>query len=159
MERSHSAQTRQTGVVRPYEDLSDTGRARRHRVTAARALSAYGIHARELRQMGVDTNYVFRVTADDGRRFALRVQRPGLHSDSDTELECWWVSRLAADGLPVANVVVNRHGRFVTIVDGVPGVPDGQRCVLFEWLAGGHADDGELWFWTERVATFATTQS
>ncbi len=111
-------------------------------------MAEYGMAPTAITQMAIDTNYIFKVAADNGRTYALRIQRPGLHTDADTELECWWVQRLAADGLPVAAVVANRHGRFVTVVDDVPGVPAGQRCVLFDWLPGGDADDDPLWFWT-----------
>jgi Ser/Thr protein kinase RdoA (MazF antagonist) len=128
--------------------MTDTGRARRLRPVVWHALADYGLAPTAIRQIAIDTNYIFKVTADDGRAYALRVQRPGLHTDADTELECWWVRRLAADGLPVAAVVTNRHGRFVTVVDDVPDVPAGQRCVLFDWLQGSDADDGPLWFWT-----------
>ncbi len=134
--------------MKPYEALTDIGRARRHRRTAERALLEYGIEARVITQLAIDSNYIFKIDAGDGRRYALRVQRPGLFESDDTELECWWVDRLVDDGLPVAAVVKNRHRRSVTIVDDVPGVPNGQRCVLFEWLPGGAADDGPLWFWT-----------
>jgi Ser/Thr protein kinase RdoA (MazF antagonist) len=49
--------------------------------------------------------------------------------------------------MPVAAVVPNRHGRYVTEVDGLPGVPGRQRCVLFHWLPGSHPDDRAQHYW------------
>ncbi len=134
--------------MKPFASLTDVGKARRHRRTAERALAEYDVEPFTIRQIAIHSNYIFRVTSAQGRRYALRVQRPGLFEPADTDLECWWVERLSADGLPVAGVVRNRHHHAVTVVDGVPGVPDGQRCVLFEWLRGSEADDRPLWFWT-----------
>ena len=131
-------------AVKPYESLTERGKARRHRRTVERALVEYGIESTSITQLAIHSNYVFKVTADDGHRYALRVQHPALFQPGDTELECWWVDRLAADGLPVAAVVPNRHGRSITSLDEVPGVPGTQRCVLFEWLPGRAADDGPL---------------
>lgn len=135
--------------MRPYEQLTNVGRARRLRSTAIRAAGRYGLDVAELRQLAVDVNYVFRLTMRDGRRFAMRVQRPGLHRPIDTELELWWVQRLAADRLPVAGVVVNLEGDVVTVVEGSPGVPEPHRCVLFEWLPGGDADEDAPGFWRQ----------
>lgn len=130
-----------------FEGLTDVGRARRLRATVRRALASYGIKATTIRQLAVDTNYVFKVTTTDGRGYAMKVLRQGLRDPLDTHLECWWVDQLAQCGVPVAAVVANRRGEFVTTVDGIVGVPDGQRCVLFRWLPGRSGDDGPLQVW------------
>ena len=134
-------------MTRPYEQLTDAGKSRRHRATAKAALEHYGLGDAEIRQLAVDTNFVYRVTAADGRRFALRVQRGGLHSPRETELELWWVQRLGADGVPVAAAVPNQASELVTTIDGIAGVPGAHRCVLFDWLPGGAPDDNEMSYW------------
>lgn len=133
--------------MRRYEALTNAGRARRLRVTAMRAAARYGLDVTELRQLTVDVNYVFRLTTSDGRRFVLRVQRPGLHQPIDTDLELWWVQRLTEAGIPVAAVVPSLTGDVVTLVDDSPGVPGAHLCVLFEWLPGGDADENAPGFW------------
>jgi Ser/Thr protein kinase RdoA (MazF antagonist) len=137
------------GGVKRYEELTNTGRARRLRVTAMRAAAEYGLDVCELRQLTVHANYIFRLTTSDGERFALRVQRPGLHQPIDTELELWWVQQLSARGLPVAAVVPNLADEVVTVIDGTAEVPDSQRCVLFEWLPGSAADQDVPGFWRQ----------
>lgn len=115
------------------------------RRAASVALHHHGLEGARLRQLAVDTNWVYRVDAADGRRFALRVQRPGLHDRASTDLELWWVQRLAADGLPVAGVVPDHDGNLVTEID--TGGDEAVRCVLFHWLPGSSASDEPLWFW------------
>ena len=138
----------------PFNALTEQGKARRQRQTATLALTEYGLESASFTQIAIDTNFVFRVRSGDGSRYALRVHRQtddGLHFHDlgDTELECWWVQRLVADGLPVADVVPNRRGQLITTIDDVPGVPGPQRCVLFEWLPGRQPDGEESWFWPE----------
>jgi Ser/Thr protein kinase RdoA (MazF antagonist) len=132
-----------------YQELTNTGRARRLRVTAMRAAAEYGLDVRDLRQLSLHANHVFRLTTSEGERFVLRVQRPGLHQPIDTELELWWVQRLTEGGIPVAAVVPNLRGEVVTLIDGTSQVPDSQRCVLFEWLPGSDADENAPGFWCE----------
>lgn len=135
-------------AITPYDELTDLGKARRHRITVQRALALYDLRAAHISQLAVHTNFVFRVTTHDGRRFALRVSRNGLHDSRRTDLELWWISRLAADGLPVAAAVANADGALVTSVPATEDVPEPHRCVLFEWLPGRDCDDGPLPFWS-----------
>lgn len=111
------------------------------------AAGEYGLGAVQIRQLAVNTNFVFRLTDEDGRRFALRVQRPGLHDAADTEMELWWLSQLAQAGLPVAAVVPAPDGRTLITVDGVDGIDEPHQAVLFEWLPGDEPDDEDLEFW------------
>jgi Ser/Thr protein kinase RdoA (MazF antagonist) len=137
--RNETADVRATD----YHQLTDTGKARRLRPLATAALARFGIHDAELRQVAIHTNFLFRVTTAEGR-FALRIQRPGLHSPVETDLEVWWVRQLAADGLPVANVIAATGGESVVTVGDIAGVPEEHRCVLFEWLPGSEPDEEEV---------------
>ena len=140
--------------MKSFAELTDQGKARRLRQTALKALSSYDVAPQRLTQLTIHNNYMFRVQDGGGRSFALRIlrqQEDGIdfHDPVDTRLECWWVQKLAADGLPVAAVIANADGDMITTVDGVPGVPGKQRCVLFEWLPGSEPDEDQPWFWTE----------
>lgn len=142
--------------MRPFASLSTVGQARRHRLTAVAACSRYGLHLANLRQLTIHTNFVYGVSTTDGRRFVLRVQRPGLHGHQDTELELWWTTRLHAAGLPVAAPVANVDGELVTVVPATPAVPEAHSCVLFHWLPGRDADEDQPGFWAQLGALAAT---
>lgn len=79
-------------------------------------------------------NAVFRVTTPD-RSYALRVHRPGYHSDAALESELDWIEALAAAGMAVPRVVPCAGGqRFVTAER--PGLPVPVQIDLFEWIDG-----------------------
>ena len=129
-------------------------------------MTQYGIEPTSITQVAIHTNFIYEVRTVDGLRFALRIHRQGdggqdVHDPLDTKLECWWLQQLAADGFPVAEVVSNRSGDPITVVDAVEGVPGPQRCVLFRWLPGGPPDDEAQWYWIElgRIAARLHQQS
>lgn len=134
--------------MRAYASLTTAGQARRHRRTAVAALTAYGITPVSVRQLAVHTNFVFRIDTASGRRYALRVQRPWGVDPAITDLELWFVEQLADHGLPVARPVPTPSGEVAVVVDATEEVPDAHRCVLFEWLPGGDADDTSDRYWT-----------
>lgn len=139
----------QNGPMRPYDTLTTTGQARRHRRTVLAALSGFGVTPVRIRQLAVDTNFVFRVDATDGRSYALRVQRPWGVDPATTELEIWFVEQLADRGLPVARPVRTPGGASTVDVPATPEVPEAHRCAMFEWLSGSDADDTGVGFWSQ----------
>jgi Ser/Thr protein kinase RdoA (MazF antagonist) len=101
----------------------------------ADALAQFGLHARasaEFVRHGENTTY--SVTADDGRRFALRINRPGYQSDAAIRSELAWMEGLRASGV---RTPVPAPG-----VDGDPlqraTAPAGwsRTAVMFEWVDG-----------------------
>ena len=135
-------------TARPYAQLTDAGKARRHRATAHAAAGAYGLDIVRLRQLQVDTNFLFQLLDSSGSRYALRIQRPGLHATQDTELELWWLQQLANDGLPVPRIVPLPDGQSSVVVDDIDGVGGPHRCVMFEWLDGVEPDENDPSFWS-----------
>ena len=61
----------------PFDPLTPRGQARRLRQLALKTLEAYSLAVRRMRLLIVDTNTLFRVEAEDGRKYALRICRPG----------------------------------------------------------------------------------
>ncbi len=100
-----------------------------------------------IRQLAVDTNFVFKVVLASGECFALRVQRPGIHEPAHTELELWWLEALVRDGLPVAAPVRTLDGRLMVDVPSTAEVPEPHRCVLFTWLPGSEPDEASMAYW------------
>lgn len=85
--------------------------------------------------LNISENVTYRV--DDvpgGRRWALRLHRPGYHTVEEIAAELAWVGSLRAEGVVATpRVVANRSGAAVTTVRRGPAV----RCaVLFEWVDG-----------------------
>lgn len=108
---------------------------------AAGALVEWGLAHAPLTLVSRAENVVFRVDAPDGRRFALRLHRPGYHDYDELVSEHRWtealldagvdvpVARRTRDGRPYATVAVGPHGeaRVVGMVDWVEGAPMSSR--------------------------------
>ncbi len=120
----------------PFDQLTPRGQARRLRQLALKTLEAYSLAVRRMRLLIVDTNTLFRVEAGDGRKYALRICRPGEHTLTEIEAEMTWLQALnAGTDVPVPKPVLNTNGRLITTtqIEGVPGV---RHCVLFDWIPG-----------------------
>ncbi len=80
-------------------------------------------------------NAVFRIEGGDGRRFALRVHRPGYRSDTEIRSELAWLDALQSVGRIAPAPVAGSDGAYVQIVDGAEEV--GQRqCDVLIWIDG-----------------------
>ena len=79
-----------------------------------RALAAWGIRAESLELLKYRENAVFRVVAQDGRQYALRIHRAGYHSDAELRSELEWMRALSEDGFDVPTLVL--HGEDDQIV-------------------------------------------
>lgn len=113
------------------------GEQERLAALAAAALPRFGLSPEATAQLcNVSENHTYRV--DDpatGRRYALRVHRPGYRNAAEIESELAWVDALRADGTVEACVAVpDTQGRRVVAV----GVPElgARNVVLFHWLPG-----------------------
>ena len=80
-------------------------------------------------------NAVFSATCPDGRRFALRLHRPGYHSDAALESELQWIEALREQDFPVPPVIRNAKGGLLTSVPSRSGKCVYQ-CDLLGWVAG-----------------------
>jgi Ser/Thr protein kinase RdoA (MazF antagonist) len=88
--------------------------------------------------VSISENEIYRVEAPSGRRWALRVQRPGYQSKNSLASEMAWLAALRRDGVVATQIpVVGLDGEWVQVVRG----PDGREArnvVLFEWENGNH---------------------
>ncbi|WP_101834928.1 phosphotransferase enzyme family protein [Frankia canadensis] len=80
----------------------------------------------------VSENATYQVTDPvGGRRWALRLHRPGYHGLAEIHAELAWVTALRADGVVrTPPVVPTRAGELVATSRA------GRHAVLFEWVAG-----------------------
>lgn len=126
--------------MKPWGDLTETGKIRRLRPLAERALEQYPVEVRRIRSIGGFSNILYRVDTSRGP-LALRVDYQQDHSDENVAVELAWLEALANEtDLDVARVVPARSGDL-SVSAGAPGVPGERHCVLFEWIPGRPLDD------------------
>ena len=103
---------------------------------AAAAVARYGLSPDATAELcNVSENHTYRV--DDratGRRYALRLHRPGYRTARQIESELEWLDALGGDGAVETCVPVRAPGgaRVVSV--------DGRNVSMFEWLPGREPD-------------------
>jgi Ser/Thr protein kinase RdoA (MazF antagonist) len=105
---------------------------------AYEALDAYDVTPARLRALPDATNAVFRVDADDGARFMLRIGLgpPLGHSEAAMRSELEFVDFLSSTRtVTVPEVVRTRTGDVAVTVEG-EGVPGRRQSCLFSWIEG-----------------------
>jgi len=98
------------------------------------ALCRWGISEAMLELLKHRENAVFKVE-HDGERAALRLHRPGYHTDGELRSELQWMQALSDAGIKVPEIIPSESGDlFVSCcVDGLPGEV---QADLFEWIDG-----------------------
>jgi len=122
---------------RDFYELTYQGRARRLRAMAAQALAEYSLPVTGIRLITIETNGIFRVDVEDGRRFILRISDPkGSHEAAEIRSEIAWMDALSREtDLCIPVPVRNLSGEFLTMAR-TKGVPEERCCVLFSWIRG-----------------------
>lgn len=107
--------------------------ARMERI-ARRALPHWSLGDAELEVLKYRENAVFKATVG-AERFALRVHRPGYHTDRALNSELQWMDALGAAGIDVPRIVPTAAGDLFTVVQA-HGMPAPVQVDLFEWIEG-----------------------
>ena len=76
-------------------------------------------------------NTVFRVETAQGPH-ALRLHRPGYHSDAALQSELDWMAMLSAEGMQVPKPAASRSGSYLVTLDGTAP----RKASLLSWLPG-----------------------
>ena len=110
------------------------------RVVAESALPEWNLGTAKIELVSRSENVVFRVDAEDGRRYALRVHRPGYHTLAELESEPLWTAALneAGIGAPVAERT--RAGGHYAVV-GIPDTGELRHVGLVPWFDGVPMDE------------------
>ena len=104
------------------------------RELAVQALVEWDLDGAHLEPIGISENASFRVDGP-GKRYVLRIHRPGYHSLAELESEQVWTAALREAGLDVPVPVRTRDNRSYATLP----FDDGERHIgLLEWV------DGEL---------------
>lgn len=104
------------------------------------ALAHWDLDVADVAYVSARENVVFRVTTQDGARFALRIHRPGYHSLAELESENHWTTALSDAGVDTPRPVPTATGAaYATVPFGAGG---GVRHVgLIEWIDGVSLED------------------
>lgn len=122
--------------MKPFDQLTSRGQAKRLRKLVNKALDQYDLGVTEIHLVGLFTNAIFRLRLRGGHSCIMRVCRPGWRTESDLTSEINWLRALSREtDIRVPEPVPNRNGDFFVEVS-VEGVPEPRRCVVLSWLPG-----------------------
>ncbi len=122
--------------MKPYSDLTGTGKLRRLRKLAESALAHYDLKDPVLEYHTFATTLLYRVTAAKGERYMLRLASPGWRTSTDLRSEAMWIEALARDTtIPVPLIMRARSGEHVLAMRG-DCVPDTWNASLMSWVPG-----------------------
>ena len=123
---------------------------------AHRALSDWALTPISVEAVSHSENIVFRVAADDGRIYVLRMHRPGYHSYDELISEQEWTAALTAagldvpqprrlqDGRPYGRVQVLGEERWVGVLEWVEGSTMGSLLETADDPAGAQVRFAQL---------------
>jgi Ser/Thr protein kinase RdoA (MazF antagonist) len=120
--------------VTAFARLNPEEQLDRMREFAHVALPSWNIESAALDLLKYRENAVFKVTTADGR-FALRVHRPGYHTDAALRSELQWMDALAEAGIDVPRIVPTAAGELFATYE-VADMPAPLQIDLFEWIDG-----------------------
>jgi acetylornithine/succinyldiaminopimelate/putrescine aminotransferase/Ser/Thr protein kinase RdoA (MazF antagonist) len=104
------------------------------------ALSHWGLENAEFHLIKHRENSIFKVLSPSGEQFALRIHRPGYHSERELQSELLWMQALAEDGIATPPVVPAKDGECTVKVSDSAG--GGSRyCSLLAWVDGDLFDN------------------
>lgn len=120
----------------------DTTEGQRLQPVAERALKRYPFLTREVSHLDTHSNVLYRVVAENGQEFVLRVGTPHANSRSNIEVEVAWLDALNRETeLEVVRPIATAGGGFIVDeVDSSTG--KSHACVLFSWVPGQAVGDG-----------------
>ena len=110
------------------------------RAVADRALLAWDVRVARVALISRTENVVFRVDAENGEGYALRVHRPGYHTLAELESEPLWTTALNEVGIGAPVAEKTRAGDHYAVV-GVPGTDEVRHVGLIPWFAGVPLDE------------------
>ena len=123
--------------MRPFAELTRGGQVRRMKQLAEAALAAYNFGDVYLTPLAHFFNTTFRIDTSprseeaSGKRYVIRIHRPGAQNAQVIQSELLWLQALRRDiGLVVPEPVPTGTGALVTCTS-IAGVPEPRQCVVF----------------------------
>jgi Ser/Thr protein kinase RdoA (MazF antagonist) len=123
-------------MQKPFSTLSQSGQARRMTLAAHKALEAYAAPVTGVKPLSQVYNKNFRISAQNGEQFLLRIYHPRRTSVEVVRSELLWLAALSQDtDLSVPKPVLNKEMQFVTVVTD-ENLAQPCLCALFHWTKG-----------------------
>jgi Ser/Thr protein kinase RdoA (MazF antagonist) len=122
--------------MKSYDQLTRLGKIRRMRSVALKILADYDLQMKWIKFLADDTNISFKVRAESGEDYVLRVYSDEETTLADNQAEVFWLQALRRDTrLRFAEPVLRKDGTAITLTEE-PGFPREKRSVLFTWVPG-----------------------
>jgi len=122
--------------MKPFDQLTSRGKARRLRKLAINALNQCEFEVADIRLVGVRVNTVFRVRTAGGSSYIIRICKPGWRTIADLSSEIAWLRALSCDtDIGVPEPQPTRNGDFI-VRACAEGVPEARHCVVLSWIPG-----------------------
>jgi len=134
--------------LKPYEELTRSGRIRRMRKLALKALTEFGVVEPKfwlVRQAG---NTLFRVQSSsitglidtddifEKDHYLLRIHEPGYQEPEAIEFELAWLTAMRREvNLPVPEPINTLYGKLLLEMN-MPDIPGTRYCSLLRWVKG-----------------------
>lgn len=120
----------------PFQEASYLSQVRRLRDLAKHALRLYDFRVEACRFLSHGENATFRITANGGKRFLLRIHRNDYHSRKGLLEELQWLQELSDDPvLVVPRPLVSKRGQLVERVETCE-VGESRHCSVLQWVDG-----------------------
>ncbi|PZU56971.1 MAG: aminoglycoside phosphotransferase [Sphingobium sp.] len=118
-----------------FENLSHADQASALHAMADGALTRWDGTWHVDRLMKYRENAVFAVAEADGTRAALRIHRPGYHSDAALRSELLWMDALSRSGMDVPPLVMPSNRQPFVIATSAR-VPEPRQVDMLGWVEG-----------------------
>ena len=120
--------------MRPFEELTTRGKARRLRQVALAALAQYPLTPTRVSLVGMYTNALFRARVADGASYVVRVCAPGWRTDTDLRSEALWLAALDRDtDIGAPRPMAARSGDYLVRAETAGA---SSRCMVMSWVPG-----------------------
>lgn len=122
-------------MMQDFYQLDELKQAQRLQSLADHALVFWGLEEADLRLIKYRENAVFEVKPQDKRRYALRIHRPGYHSDRALKSELLWLEALAQSDILVPKLIKNLADESFKLVK-VDAIPEARQVDILAWVEG-----------------------
>lgn len=114
----------------------------RYAVLAKEAVRQWDLENVAIDLLNIRENAVFKLTAQDGSAYVLRIHRHQYHTDDELASELQWMQALNEYGVRTPDIIPTREGNLFCIA-AVNGVPEPRQCDMLEWVEGRMFGSGE----------------
>lgn len=128
----------------PFDSLSPEQQSAHLLDLARKSLRHWALEGSDLSLVKYRENAVYKVTAKDGQRYALRIHRHGYHSVAALSSELEWMSALLESGIAVPEVLPTADGRLL-VSESTDTIFEPRHIDLFAWIDGaplGSVEEG-----------------